>query len=53
MQATGSLNYRLKYCWPKVIYCICQPNELEREITQKTGAEQANIWGDMAHPGPP
>jgi len=53
MQATGLLNYRLKYCWPKVIYCICQPNELEREITQKTGAEQANIWGDMAHPGPP
>jgi len=23
MQATGFLNYRLKYCWPKVIYCIC------------------------------
>ena len=22
MQARGVLNYRLKYCWPKVIYCI-------------------------------
>jgi len=23
MQAKGFLNYRLKYCWPKVIYCVC------------------------------
>jgi len=23
MQARGFLNYRLKYCWQKVIYCIC------------------------------
>jgi len=23
MQAKGFLNYRLKYCWPKVIYCMC------------------------------
>jgi len=23
MQARGFLNYRFKYCWPKVIYCIC------------------------------
>ena len=23
MQSRGFLNYRLKYCWPKVIYCIC------------------------------
>jgi len=22
MQARGLLNYRLKYCWPKVIHCI-------------------------------
>jgi len=21
----GFLNYRLKYCWPKYTYCICQP----------------------------
>jgi len=31
MQAGGLLNYRLKYCWPKVIYCICQLNALEGE----------------------
>jgi len=24
--------HRLKYCWPEFIYCICQPNELKREI---------------------
>jgi len=23
MQARGFLIYRLKYCWPKVIYCTC------------------------------
>jgi len=23
IQARGFLNYLLKYCWPKVIYCIC------------------------------
>jgi len=56
MQTRGFLNYRLKYCWLKVFYCICQPNELEREIMKKnwggqTGG-QAKIWGDMAHPGP-
>jgi len=28
MQARGILNNRLKYCWSKVIYCICLPNEL-------------------------
>jgi len=39
MQATGFLNYRLKYCWPKVISCICQPNELKREIKKKTGGQ--------------
>jgi len=37
MQARGLLNDRLKYCWPKVIYCICQPNELEQEIKKKLG----------------
>jgi len=40
MQARGFLNYRSKYCWPKVIYCICQPNELEREIKKKLGGKQ-------------
>jgi len=40
MQARRLLNYCLKYCWPKVIYCICEPNELEREITKKLGGKQ-------------
>jgi len=51
------LNYRLKYCWPKVIYFIYQPNEVEREIKKKTeGAKQGakqKSGGAMAHPGPP
>ena len=53
MQARGLLNYRLKYCWPKIIYCICQPNELEGEITKKLGGQaggQAKILGGH---GPP
>jgi len=29
MQAIGFLNYRFKYCWPEVFYCVCQPNKLE------------------------
>jgi len=33
--------------------CICQPNQLKREIKKKTGGGQAKIWGAMAHPGPP
>jgi len=57
MQARGLLNYRLKYCWPKVIYCICQPNELEQEIKKKTGGAKQGAkqksGGPMAHPGPP
>jgi len=40
MQARGFLNYGLKYCWPKVFYCICQPNELEQEIMKKLGGGQ-------------
>ena len=38
-----SLNH-LKFCWLKVICFICQSNELEREIKQKTGGQQ-KIWG--------
>jgi len=52
-----SLKNRLKFCWLKVICCICQSNELEREIRQKTwelSREPAkNLGGTMAHPGPP
>jgi len=52
-----SLNYRLKYCWPKVIYFIYRPNELEREIKKKTGGTKQGAkkkFGEaMAYPGPP
>jgi len=30
-------NINVKYCWPKVICCMGQSSELEREIKQKTG----------------
>jgi len=56
MQARGFLNDRLKYCWPKVIYCTCQPNELEREIKKKLGEQtggQAKICGNLGPPRPP
>jgi len=43
MQARDFLNYRLKYCWPKVIYCICLPNELKREIKKKMGDPSKNL----------
>jgi len=47
---------RLKFCWLKVICCICQSNEFEHEIKQKTGGKaggQTKMWGGMANPGPP
>jgi len=57
MQARGLLNYRLKYCWPKVNYCICQPNELERKIRKKTGGtkqdtkqKSGGTWPTQAPP---
>jgi len=37
MQVRGVQNYPLKYCWPKICYCICQPKELERQIKKKLG----------------
>jgi len=45
MQARGFMNYRLKYCWPKVIYFICQPNELKQEIKTKTGGVNQKSGG--------
>ena len=36
IQARGFLNYRLKYCRPKFFFCACQPNELKREIKEKS-----------------
>jgi len=53
MQTRGFLNYHLKYCWPKVFYCICQPNELERETMKKKLGVQAKIWGCHGPPRPP
>jgi len=41
MQAKGFLNYRLKiFMAESYIYCICQPNDLKREIKKKTGGGQ-------------
>jgi len=40
------LNNRLKYCWPKVIYFIYRPNELELEIKKKN-------WGTKQKSGKP
>ena len=43
---------RLKFCWLKVICCICQSNELEREIKQKTGGKRGasqKSGGTVAH----
>jgi len=37
MQARRFLNYRLKYCWPKVIYCICLGLLDGRYLTGLTG----------------
>jgi len=53
MQDRGFLNYRLKYCWPKVIYCTCQRNELEREIKKKTGADSQKSWEPWPTQAPP
>jgi len=53
MRARRFLNYRLKYYWPKVIYCICQPNELEREIKKKTGARNQKSWEPWPTQAPP
>jgi len=33
--------------------CICQPNELKREIKKKTGGAKQKTWGAMAHPSTP
>ena len=48
MQARGLLNFRLKYCWLKVICCTCQSNELNVKLsTQLWGPSwgQSKIWG--------
>jgi len=37
MQARGFLNYRLKYCWPKVIYCMYLELSVGRYFTGFAG----------------
>ena len=56
MRVRGFLNYRLKYCSPKVIYCICQPNE--RGIMKKLGwrlnrGPTKNLGGHVLPRSPP
>jgi len=51
MQARGLLDYRLKYCWPKVFYYICQPNELNGKLRKNWGAKRKS-GGAIAHPAP-
>jgi len=53
MQARGYLDNRLKYCWPKIIYCICQPNELKREIKKNTGGPNRGPSKNLGVYGPP
>jgi len=57
MQARGFLIDRLKYSWPNCIYCLCQPNELKREIKKKNGGgpsrRPSKNLGGMAHSDPP
>jgi len=56
MQARGFLIDRINYSWPKCIYCVCQPNELKREIKKKLGGQaegQANIWEGHGPPRAP
>jgi len=44
------LNYRLKYCWSKVIYFIYRPNEFEQEIKKKLGGPRKNPRGTWTLP---
>ena len=53
MQARGFINNRWKYCWLKVIYCICQPKELKWEIKKKTGGSNGGLTKNQGDHGPP
>ena len=53
MQVRRFLNYRLKYCWPKVFSTVyVNQKNLNGKLRKKLGG-QPKIWGAMAHPGPP
>jgi len=58
MQARGFVNHRLKYCWPKIIYCSLYVNQTNLKgilIKNWGGAirDQAKIWGSHGPPRPP
>jgi len=47
MQVRGFLNYRLKYCWPKVIYWICLGLSDGRHFTAnlaEAGILKISVW---------
>ena len=46
-------NINVKYCWPKVICCMGQSSELEREIKQKTGGASGVASQKSGGPCPP
>jgi len=49
---TRKSSNRLKFCWLKVICSICQSNELEREIKQKTGGPSREPAKNLGAPWP-
>jgi len=51
MHTRGLANNRLKFCWLKVICCICQSNDLE--IRHKTGGPSRGPAKNMGGHGPP
>jgi len=47
MQARGFLIFRLQYCWPKVIYCICLGLSDGRYFTAdlaEAGILKISVW---------
>jgi len=55
MKAKGFLHYRLKYCWPKVIYYCMSTKRTKQEI-KKLGVqmgENQKSGEAMAYPVPP
>jgi len=53
MQARGFLNYRLKYCLPKVIYCVCMSTKQIRTGNKKNWGGASQKLGGHGPPRPP
>jgi len=53
MQARGFLNYRLKYSWPKVTYCICLGLPDGRYFTSNLaeGGKSSVFWKSVPEAG--